>query len=717
MRLWPGSPFPHGATWDGSGTNFALFTANATKVELCLFDRDGKRETDRITLPEYTHETWHGYLPDVRPGQLYGFRVHGPYEPDAGLRFNANKLLIDPYAKKLSGELVWDEALYSYKHGHKDEDLSFNDLDSAQFMPKSEVVDPAFTWRERPPQHPSHATIIYETHLRGFTMQWPGMAEDRRGTFLGMTDPEVIDYLTDLGVSAVELLPIHAFVHDERLMKMGLRNYWGYNSLGFFAPHPEYTGDAGVTAVKTFVQVMHDAGIEVILDVVYNHTAEGNRLGPTLSFRGIDNTSYYYLVDGEPRYYNDFTGTGNALELRHPQVLQMVTDSLRYWVEEMRVDGFRFDLATTLARTNGRYDEHSGFLTAMAQDPVLSQTKLIAEPWDTGLGGYQVGGFPPGWSEWNDKYRDTVRRFWRGDPGQLGDLATRLSGSPDLYKHRGRRPWSSINFITAHDGFTLKDLVSYDGKHNEANGENNEDGHSENFSWNHGDEGQSKDPEVKALRRQQMRNMLATLFLSQGIPMLLAGDERARTQGGNNNAYCQDNEIGWIDWADSEDADKLTHFVQRLIKLRNEHIVFHRHRFFMQATLPDSDIQDVRWLRPDGEEMEQADWEDPEARSFGLQLSGEAGKVHLTHRGEKETDDTFYLLCNASPEPVNYVLPAAVESPAPWRLLIDTVEKGGFVAAEDEDAPLAKDGTIAARSLKLFVKRVREGKKKTRNGR
>ncbi|MGF1605576.1 MAG: glycogen debranching protein GlgX [Rhodothalassiaceae bacterium] len=712
MRIWPGAPYPLGATWDGSGTNFALFSAHATKVELCLFDDHG-REMERIPLPEYTHEIWHGYLPEARPGQHYGWRVHGPYEPDAGLRFNPNKLLLDPYAKMIAGTVRWNPAVFGYKIGHKDEDLSFNAEDSAPYMPKSVVIDPAFTWTDHPPHRPMHETIFYETHLRGFTMRWPGMSDARRGTFLGMTDPEVVDYLLHLGITAVELLPVHAFVNDERLEKMGLKNYWGYNSIGFFAPHHEYLSNGGVSEVKTFVQVMHDNGIEVILDVVYNHTAEGNHLGPTLSLRGIDNSSYYYLTD-DLRYYNDFTGTGNALELRHPYVLRMVTDSLRYWVEEMRVDGFRFDLATTLARVDGSYNEHAGFLTALAQDPVLSKVKLIAEPWDTGMGGYQLGAFPPGLSEWNDRYRDTVRRFWRGDPGQLGELGTRLSGSPDLFKHRGRRPWASINFVTAHDGFTLADLVSYNDKHNAANGEGGQDGHSENLSYNHGVEGQTDDPEIRALRARQRRNFLSTLLLSQGIPMLLAGDERARTQSGNNNAYCQDNAISWLDWTDDEDTAQLTQFVRRLVGLRRQHIVFHRHRFFTGDTIPGTDVKDVRWLRPDGTEMAEADWKDPEQRCLGLLLSGEAGQVHVTGRGEKETDDTFYLLLNAGPDTLPYRLPRDVPPEhAHWRHLIDTNEPLGFLCQEEQVAPRAHDGEILGKSFCLFVKRVAEDTEET----
>ena len=531
LRVWPGLPYPLGATWDGAGTNFALFSAHAEKVELCLFDPDGETETARVALPEFTHEIWHGYLPDARPGQLYGYRVYGPYEPAAGHRFNHHKLLIDPYAKALIGDLRWDDALFGYRVGDPAADLSFDERDSAPFMPKCQVVDPAFTWGARPEQRPWHETIVYEMHAKGFTMRHPEVPESGRGTFGALSSGPVVAYLQQLGATALELLPVHAFVHDRHLTLRGLRNYWGYNTIGFFAPHPEYLGPGGLGEVKTFVQVMHDAGLEVILDVVYNHTAEGSHMGPTLSFRGIDNRSYYYLMAGDERHYNDFTGTGNALELRHPHVLRMVTNSLRYWVEEMRVDGFRFDLATTLARVEGPFDEHASFLDAVAQDPVLAGVKLIAEPWDTGQGGYQVGNFPPGWAEWNDQYRDTVRKFWKGDAGQLPALASRLSGSADIYHHRGRRPWASIDFITAHDGFTLRDLVSYDGKHNEANKEDNRDGSDNNNSWNCGAEGATDDPEIQALRRRQMRNLLTTLLLSQGVPMLLAPELRVPGRG------------------------------------------------------------------------------------------------------------------------------------------------------------------------------------------
>jgi glycogen operon protein len=702
IRIWPGLPYPLGATWDGSGTNFALFSAHAEKVELCLFDDAGEREIARVALPEFTHEIWHGYLPDVRPRQLYGYRVYGPYDPKAGHRFNHHKLLLDPYAKALQGTLRWDDAMFGYQVGDPKDDLSFDQRDSAPFMPKCRVVDPAFTWgRDRLAQRPWHEAIIYEAHVKGFTMQHPDVAEEARGTFGGLSSAPVVEYLRDLGITAVELLPVHAFVHDRHLIERGLRNYWGYNTIGFFAPHPEYVGKGWLGEFKTFVQVMHDTGIEVILDVVYNHTAEGNQMGPTLSFRGIDNRSYYYLMEDQ-RYYNDFTGTGNALELRHPYVLRMVTDSLRYWVEEMRVDGFRFDLATTLARVEGPFDEHASFLDAVAQDPVLASVKLIGEPWDTGLGGYQVGHFPPGWAEWNDQYRDTVRKFWKGDEGQLPGLASRISGSADIFNYRGRRPWASINFVTAHDGFTLRDLVSYNDKHNEANKEDNRDGSDNNNSWNCGAEGPTEDPEILALRRRQMRNFLTTMLLSQGAPMLVAGDEFGRTQGGNNNAYCQDSEISWIDWNLGEEGEELLAFTRKLIRLRIEHIVFHRGRFFQGALIPGTDVKDVTWLRADGEEMSAEDWAAGHAKMLCLLLSGEAGLMHLTARGEEETDDTFLLVVNASHEEVSQKLPAGQQEDY-WQTLIDTArddpdEDGERFDPDDEVG-------LVARSAKLLIRR------------
>jgi isoamylase len=677
QRVWPGLPYPLGATWDGSGTNFALFSAHAERVELCLFDSDGKREVERMPLPEYTHEVWHGYFPDVRAGQLYAYRVYGPYEPGQGHRFNHHKLLLDPYARSLRGALQWHDALFGYVVGHDRGDLSFDKRDSAPFMPRCEVIDPAFTWGlDAPPTRPWHETIIYEMHVRGFTMRHPEVAEAERGTFGGLATHAVVSYLKELGITAVELLPVHAFLHDRHLAAPGLRNYWGYNSIAFFAPHSEYLGSGGINEFKTFVQLMHNAGIEVILDVVYNHTAEGNHLGPTLSLRGIDNKSCYYLMEGEARFYNDFTGTGNALELRHPYVLRMVTDSLRYWVEEMRVDGFRFDLATTLARVNGQFDEHASFLDAVAQDPLLSTVKLIAEPWDVGEGGYQLGRFPPGWTEWNDRYRDTVRRFWKGEEGQLPELASRVAGSSDIFDRRGRRPWASVNFVTAHDGFTLQDLVSYNHKHNERNHEDNRDGSDGNHSWNCGVEGPTVDPAITALRERQKRNFLATLLLSQGVPMLLAGDEFGQSQRGNNNAWCQDNETTWLNWQGiDEAAEALMAFTRMLIGLRREHIVFHRHRFFHGREIPGTRTRDVVWLKPDGDEMGEEDWHAGGARSLALLLSGEAGVYHLTTHGEKETDDTFMVMLNAADETVEYELPEAGTASRP-SVLIDTARDG-----------------------------------------
>ncbi|MFW5812143.1 MAG: glycogen debranching protein GlgX [Alkalispirochaetaceae bacterium] len=711
-RVWPGHPYPLGSTWDGSGTNFALFSAYAEKVELCLFEESRGREVARLTLPEYTHEIWHGYLPDVRPGQLYGYRVYGPYDPSAGHRFNHHKLLLDPYAKDFSGRIRWHDSHFGYILGDEDEDLSFDTRDSAAYTPKCRVVDPAFTWGEqRRPRTPWDQSIIYELHPRGFTMLNPGIPEEARGTFGALSYPEVIGYLRSLGITAVELLPTHAFIHDRHLMEKGLDNYWGYNTIGFFAPHPEYLGQGGLREFKTFVQLLHDEGIEVILDVVYNHTAEGNHLGPTFSFRGIDNRSYYYLLDSDQRYYNDFTGTGNALELRHPQVLRMVTDSLRYWVEEMRVDGFRFDLTTTLARVEGAYDQHAGFLDVLAQDPVLSGIKLIAEPWDTGPNGYQLGSFPPGWSEWNDQYRDTVRRFWRGDPGQIPELASRLAGSSDIFNRRGRRPYGSINFVTAHDGFTLRDLVSYNQKHNEANGESNRDGSDNNHSWNCGVEGPTEDPEVRRLRLQQMRNFLFTLLLSQGVPMVTAGDEIGRSQGGNNNAYCQDNQISWMPWMEvDEDGKELLQFFQALVRLRKEHIAFRRSRFFHGAAIPGTQVKDVTWYTHRGEELTDEAWQRPERKALSVLISGEAGSRFLTERGEPEPDDSFLLFFNSSAQDLTWSLPDDGHGCC-WRIVVDT----GLWPAPVEVNPTGEGGKLSqfragselrlpGRSAQLFVR-------------
>ena len=697
-RLWPGSPHRRGATWDGLGVNFALFAENAEHVELCLFDSRGRRELERIVLPEYTDQIWHGYLPDARPGQLYGYRVHGPYEPEHGHRFNPNKLLLDPYAKALHGTLRWSDAHFGYRIGHRSADLSFDRRNDAPGMPKCRVVDTAFTWgADRAPRTPWSASIFYELHVRGYTMRHPDVPGPLRGTFAGLTSPAVIRHLRELGVTAVEILPVHAFVDDRHLVERGLRNYWGYNTLGFFAPDPRYLGSGSLTEFKNCVQHLHAEGIELILDVVYNHTAEGSHLGPTLCFRGIDNASYYRLVAEDPRYYEDWTGCGNALNLRHPRVLQMVMDSLRYWVEEMHVDGFRFDLATTLTREHSDFDEHSGFLDAVRQDPVLSSVKLIAEPWDVGPSGYRLGAFPPGWAEWNDRYRDTARRFWKGEFGVVGELAGRLTGSADAFHHRGRRPWASVNFVTAHDGFTLRDLVSYDHKHNEANGEDGRDGPDDNHSWNCGVEGPSADPAVRSLRLRQSKNLLATLLLSQGVPMLVAGDEQGRTQQGNNNAYCQDSEISWIDWTgiDAEGA-QLLGFVQRLVRLRREHAVFHRERFFVGNPLH----RDIRWLRADGEEMTPEDWHDGSARTLAFLLSGDAGGYHLTARGAPVVDDDFYVVLNAHDQTVEHRLPASEDDPSRFEVLLAT--------ADDDVAPTVAPGEIhstPARSVTVFVRR------------
>ena len=703
-RVWPGEPYPLGATWDGKGVNFALFSANAEKVELCLFDESGQRELKRIQLPEYTNEVWHTYLPDVRPGQLYGYRVYGPHEPQRGHRFNHHKLLLDPYAKALVGTLIWDDAHFGYRVGDPAEDLSFDTRNNARWVPKCQVVDTAFTWGEdRAPRTEWHESIIYELHVRGFTMRYPELAEELRGTLAGLSAPAVIEYLQELGITAVELLPVHAFIDDRHLVEKGLRNYWGYNPIAFFAPEPRYLSSGKLGEFKTFVQLFHDAGIEVILDVVYNHTAEGNHMGPTLSLRGIDNASYYRLMSGDERHYVDFTGTGNALNLHHPRVMQLVMDSLRYWVEEMHVDGFRFDLAVTVARERTAFDSHSSFLDAVRQDPVLSRIKLIAEPWDVGEGGYQLGSFPPGWAEWNDRYRDAVRRFWKGDAELIGELGSRLTGSSDIFDKRGRRTWASINFVTAHDGFTLHDLVSYNHKHNEANLEDNRDGADDNHSWNCGFEGPSDDSAIRALRSQEKRNLLATLLLSQGVPMLLAGDEFGRTQKGNNNAYCQDNEFSWVDWASIDgDGNGLLEFVRALIRLRREHIVFHRNRFFHGSLIPGTDLCDITWVRSDGVEVGENDWREPQTRFLSFLLCGEAGNYHLTALGEPQPDDTFLVVLNAHEQEVSNTL-QPLPSEARWQLLMDTNRTDGI-----NDGELVAGGqqyVVKPRSFVLLVQR------------
>jgi isoamylase len=669
-QLREGLPNPRGAFWDGQGTNFSLFSANATKVELCLFDADGEKELERIELPEYTDEIWHGYLPDVGPGTVYGYRVHGPYEPENGHRFNPNKLLIDPYAREFVGELRWDHALFGYTIGAEGDDLTFDERDSAPFMPKCVVADSNFDWNHSAsPIVPWDRTIIYETHVRGFTMKHPAVPEEMRGKFSGLAVPEVIKYIKSLGVTSVELLPIHAFVNDSHLLEKGLTNYWGYNSIGFFAPDPRYVIDRrrGVQEFKEMVARFHDAGLEVILDVVYNHTAEGNERGPTLCFKGVDNASYYRLMPEQKRYYINDTGTGNTLNLSHPRVIQMVADSLRSFVLEMHVDGFRFDLGTILAREPNGFDNQSGFLKVCSQDPVLSRVKLIAEPWDCGPGGYQVGEFPPGWAEWNDQYRDTVRDFWRGE-ASAAKVSPRLYGSADIFNKFGRRPYASINFVTAHDGFTLNDLVSYNEKHNEANQEDNKDGHEHNRSWNCGAEGPTDDPEVNALRGRQMRNILATLLLSQGTPMLLAGDEFARTQEGNNNPYCQDNDISWIDWSLVEKNETLVRFVQQMTALRTKFPILRRNRFLSAEENPRIGLKEMTWVNASGKEMEDEQWTDDSMLCFGMLLDGRAQPTGLRQRGH---DATLLIVLNAFHDLVEFTLPGDAPD-ARWTLLIDT---------------------------------------------
>ena len=668
MHIWPGHPYPLGATYDGTGVNFSLFSEVAARVELCLFDEAG--EETRVDLPEVTSYCWHGYLPQVQPGQCYSFRVHGPWAPEGGQRCNPAKLLLDPYAKAIEGQVQWDEAVFSYDFGDGAE--AHNDRDSAPFMPKSVVINPFFDWgNDRHPRTPWHQTVIYEVHVKGFTTTHPDIPPEVRGTYAAMAHPVALDYLQRLGITAVELMPVHQFVQDAPLLERGLRNYWGYNSIGFFAPHNEYAsgGQRGqqVQEFKQLVKSLHEAGIEVILDVVYNHTAEGNHLGPTLSFKGIDNAAYYRLAPDDRRHYFDYTGTGNSLNMRHPHVLQLIMDSLRYWVQEMHVDGFRFDLAAALARELHAVDRLSAFFDLMQQDPVVGQVKLIAEPWDVGEGGYQVGNFPPYWSEWNGKYRDCVRDYWRSIDQTLNEFASRLCGSSDLYETTGRTPFASINFITAHDGLTLRDLVSYNDKHNEANGEDNRDGESHNRAWNCGAEGPTDDPEVHALRARQQRNFLATLCLSQGVPMLLGGDEMGRTQGGNNNAYCQDNALSWYNW---HEADwELFEFVAGLIRLRQAHPVFRRRRFFLGRAIRGTGGGDIGWFRPDGQEMTEEDWQAGYAKSLAVYLNGQ-GLRELDVRGQRVADNSFYLMFNAHYEPLTFTIPQGLG--AMWVTVLDT---------------------------------------------
>ena len=685
------------STWDGLGVNFALFSAHATKVELCLFDDDGKTELERIELPEYTDEVWHGYLPDAHAGQVYGYRVYGPYEPDVGHRFNPNKLLIDPYAKQLVGDLKWSEALFGYTIGSRDADLSFDKRDSAKFMPKCRVIDPAFTWGAYTHKPiPWNQTVIYEAHVRGISMRHPAVPEHLRGTCAGLMNADLLAHIRALGVTSIELLPMHGFVHDQHLLERGLKNYWGYNSIAFFAPHASYLASGHLNEFKEMVARLHAADLELILDVVYNHTAEGNELGPTLSMRGIDNATYYRLMPDNKRYYVNDSGTGNTLDLNHPCVLRMVTDSLRYWADQMGVDGFRFDLGTILARNaKDGFDERHGFHLACRQDPLLSKLKLIAEPWDCGIGGYQVGAFPPGWAEWNDRFRDNIRAFWRGDEGKLGELASRLTASGDLFNQRGRHPHASINFITAHDGFTLRDLVSYDNKHNDANGEENRDGTDNNLSWNHGQEGQTDDEEIRTLRLRQMRNMLATLLFSQGTPMLVAGDEMGRTQQGNNNTYCQDNELNWINWDLDEEGENLRDFTRRLIELRRTHPILRRGRFLVGEYNEELGVKDVTWLSPCGNEMSEEQWHDDNARCLGMLMDGRAQATGIRRKG---SDATLLLILNAHHDVVNFVLPEVAQGTL-WACLLDTNRP---IQDHEDCYRFNHNFVVTSRSLLLF---------------
>ena len=701
LRTWPGSPYPLGATYDGSGTNFALFSEAATRVELCLFADDGT-ET-RIPLPERDAFVWHGFLPNVGPGQRYGYRVHGPYAPEQGHRCNPSKLLLDPYAKAVDGDIDWAQACFSYTWG---DEGSFNDEDSAPHMSKSVVISPFFNWdNDRPPRTPYNATVIYEAHVKGLTQTHPEIPEEIRGTYAAVAHPVMIEHYKKIGVTAIELMPVHQFIHDNHLADRGMTNYWGYNTIGFFAPHNDYasSGQRGqqVQEFKAMVKALHAHGLEVILDVVYNHTAEGNQLGPTLSFRGIDNSAYYRLVAGDQGHYYDTTGTGNTLLMRHPHVLQLIMDSLRYWVTEMHVDGFRFDLASSLARQFHEVDRLSSFFDLVQQDPVVSQTKLIAEPWDIGEGGYNVGQFPPLWTEWNGKYRDVMRDYWRGEPETLADFASRLTGSADLYEEDGRRPYASINFVTAHDGFTMQDLVSYNDKHNQANGEDGKDGERHNSSWNCGVEGETDDLDVVALREQQKRNFLTTLILSQGVPMLLHGDELGRTQGGNNNVYAQDSQLAWIDWDRAKEFGFLTEFVARLTKLRADHPVFRRRRHFSGRVTKASGVRDIGWFTPAGGWMTDDDWDSGFAKSVAVFLNGE-GIREPDARGERITDDSFFLLFNGHHEPIAFVLPD-LGAGERWQVEIDTAAP----LHDEVDPRTARTGEpveVDARSVQVLRK-------------
>jgi glycogen operon protein len=696
-EIWRGKAYPLGATYDGSGTNFAVFSEVADKVELCLFDNG--TET-RVTLPEVDGFVWHGFIPNIEPGQRYGYRVYGPYDPAQGQRCNPNKLLIDPYAKAIDGTFEWGQALFGYNFGDPD---SRNDDASAPNMPKAVVINPYFDWGvDRPPGHEYADTVIYEAHVKGLTQTHPDIPENIRGTYAAVAHPVIIDHLQSLGVNAIELMPVHHFVNDSTLVEKGLSNYWGYNTIAFLAPDAKYSSSANpggqVQEFKAMVRTLHEVGIEVILDVVYNHTAEGNHLGPTLSMRGIDNAAYYRLVDDDPRYYLDYTGTGNSLNVGHPHSLQLIMDSLRYWVTEMHVDGFRFDLAATLAREFYDVDRLSAFFELVQQDPIVSQVKLIAEPWDVGPGGYQVGNFPPQWTEWNGKYRDTVRDYWRGEPATLDEFAYRLTGSADLYEHTARRPVASINFVTAHDGFTLRDLVSYNDKHNQANKEDNRDGESHNRSWNCGFEGPTEDPEINALRARQQRNFLATLLLSQGVPMLSHGDELGRTQQGNNNVYCEDNELSWINWAAAD--TELMEFTRKVSALRTAHPVFRRRRFFSGKPVGrrgGAGQPDIAWFAPDGSEMTGEDWESGFAKSIAVYLNGH-GIPDLDVRGQRVTDDSFVLCFNAHYEPIEFTLPPKEFGPA-WVPVIYTADTD----TAEEAKPVAAGAKVAIDARAVMV--------------
>ncbi|MET9317174.1 glycogen debranching protein GlgX [Kribbella sp. NPDC003505] len=696
MQKWPGRPYPLGATYDGAGTNFAVFSEVADRVDLSLVGDDGAEQL--VQLTEVDGFVWHAYLPGVQPGQRYGFRVHGPYNPAEGHRCNPSKLLLDPYAKAIDGQIDGDESLFSYRFAEPDE---LNTMDNREHTMLSVVTNPFFDWgNDRPPGHAYHETVIYEAHVKGLSKTHPGLPDDIRGTYAGLGHPAIIEHLKELGVSAIELMPVHQFAQDGHLQELGLSNYWGYNTIGFFAPHNAYssTGTRGqqVTEFKAMVKALHEADIEVILDVVYNHTAEGNEFGPTLSFKGIDNAAYYRLVDADKRHYYDTTGTGNSLLMRHPHVLQLIMDSLRYWVTEMHVDGFRFDLAATLARQFHEVDRLSAFFDLVQQDPVVSQVKLIAEPWDVGDGGYQVGNFPPLWTEWNGKYRDTVRDFWRGEKYTLAEFASRLTGSSDLYQDDSRRPLASINFITAHDGFTLRDLVSYNEKHNEANGEGGNDGESHNRSWNCGAEGPTDDPEVLRLRAKQERNFLTTLLISQGVPMIAHGDELGRTQRGNNNVYCQDNEIAWIDWELDEPQKHLLEFTRALLTLRNNHPVLRRRRFFHGDTGIDG-LGDLVWFTPNGTEMQNGDWQRDDARAIAVFLNGDAIS-EPDPRGEPVVDDSFLVLLNSNFEPVDFLLPPE-EYGENWTVVVDTTHPTGAGSEE----PHAAGSTIQLESRSTLI--------------